>query len=699
MKKLFLIPSLICLMMTGCQQQKENPFFGDYNTPFDVPPFEKIEAEHYMPAFEEGIKQHDAEIQAIIDNPEAPTFANTVAALDLSGNLLNRVSLVFFSVSEAASSDALRQIAEEVSPLLSAHSDNMWLNDALFARIKQVYDNRENENLDREQTRVLEKYYNNFVRAGALLTPEQKDTLRAINSELATLAIQYSNNVLAENNAFELVIDNEADLAGLPASVVAAAAEEATAAGKEGKWLFTLSAPSRLPFLQYADNRDLREKLYTAYIMRGDNDNENDNKEIVKQMLTLRLQKVNLLGYKTYADFALEDRMAKTDKAVNDLMMNVWKYAVPRAKEEIADMQRIIDQEGGNFKLAPWDWWYYAEKVRQEKYALNEDELKPYFSVDNVLEGVFMVANKLYGVTFEERTDIPVYHPEVKTFEVFDAEGKHLAVFFTDYFPRASKRGGAWMSNFREAYTTADGVEVRPLVYNVGNFTKPTAETPSLLTIDEVATLFHEFGHGIHGMLTRMHYPAVSGTNVARDFVELPSQIHEHWATHPEVLKMYARHYQTGEIIPDSLIEKMERSSKFNQGFVTTELLAAAILDMRLHEIESTEGFDVREFEKKVAAEIGLPAEICYRYRSTHFTHVFANDYCAGYYSYLWAEVLDADAFEAFVEHGIFDKATADAFRTNILEMGGSEDPMVLYERFRGAQPNPDALLRGRGLK
>lgn len=698
MKKL-LFPTLICLTMIGCQNAKVNPFLSGYDTPFGVPPFEQIENEHYLQAFEEGINRHNVEIQAIIDNPEAPTFANTIAALDLSGRMLNDVSLVFFSVLEAESNDTLQQIAEEASVMLSSHSDDMLMNEALFERIKQVYDNKDKETLDVEQQSLLERYYKDFVRAGALLTAEQKAQLRDINSELATLGLQYGNNVLAENNAFELVIEDEADLSGLPESVVTAAAEEATAAGYDGKWLFTLSAPSRVPFLQYADNRDLREKLYKAYIMRGDNDNANDNKEIVKRMLALRLEKARLLGFDTYAAFALDDRMAKTDSAANALMMNVWKYAVPRAKEEIADMQRIIDREGGNFKLAPWDWSYYAEKVRQEKYALNEDELKPYFSVDNVREGAFMVAEKLYGVTFKERTDLPVYHPEVRTFEVFDAEGKHLAVFYCDYFPRASKRSGAWMSNFREAYTDADGTDVRPVVYNVCNFTKPTADEPSLLTIEEVETLFHEFGHALHGMLTRMHYPSVSGTNVARDFVELPSQINEHWATHPEVLKLYARHYKTGEVIPDSLIEKIERSSKFNQGFATTEFLAAAILDMRLHELTDYSNFDVRAFEKELAAEIGLPAEICYRYRSTHFTHIFANDYCAGYYSYLWAEVLDADAFDAFVEHGVFDKATADAFRTNILEKGSSEEPMTLYVRFRGAQPNPDALLRGRGLK
>ena len=697
MKRLFL-PAIICLMMTACQQQSSNPFLGAYNTPFDVPPFEQIKNEHYMPAFEEGIKQQKAEIEAIVNNPEAPTFENTILALDLSGMLLRNVELTFFSFTEAMSNDTLRDIAAEVTPMLTAHGDDIMLNEALFDRIKAVYDNRANENLDRAQERLLEKYYNSFVRSGALLSAEDKETLRGINSELSSLSLSFGNNVLAENNGFELLITDEADLAGLPAGSIAAAKEEAAAQGKEG-WLFNLSAPSRIPFLQYADNRDLREKLYTAYVMRGDNDNENDNKANIKRILELRLQKAQILGYKTYADFVLDDRMAKTDKAVNDLLLNIWKYAVPRAKEEIADMQKIIDREGGNFKLAPWDYAYYAEKVRQEKYALNEDELKPYFSLDKVLNGVFMVAEKLYGITFQERTDIPSYHPEVRTYEVFDAEGKHLAVFFCDYFPRARNRSGAWMSNFRESYVDANGNEVRPLVYNVGNFTKPTAETPSLLTLDEVETLFHEFGHGLHGMLTRVDYYGISGTSVARDFVELPSQITEHWATHPEVLKMYAHHYETGEVIPDELIAKMERASSFNQGFATTELVAAALLDMRMHELDNYEGFDAREFEKKVAAELGLPAEITYRYRSMHFNHVFSGGYEVGYYSYLWAEVLDADAFDAFVENGIFDKATADAFRINVLEAGSSEDPMKLYIQFRGAEPNPEALIRGRGLK
>ncbi len=696
MKKL-LTTSLTCLMMISCAQ-KENPLLSEFNTPFGVPPFEQIKSEHYMPAFEEAIRQHDAEITAIVENPEVPTFQNTIEPFEFSGMLLSQVSLIFNSLTEAETNDQLQAIAKEISPKLTEHYDNISLNDGLFARIKTVYENRENENLDPDQLKVLENHYKDFVRAGALLSPEDKEKLRTINKEMAMLSINYGDNALAESNAFELVIDNEADLAGLPESAIAAAAESAAARNQAGKWIFTLDAPSRIPFLQYADKRELREKVYKAYTNKADNDNEYDNKAIVSKIVNLRLQKANLLGFKTYADFALDNRMAKTDAAVNNLLNRVWEYAIPRAKEELADMQRIIDKEGGNFKLAPWDWAYYAEKVRQEKYALNEDELKPYFSLDNVRDGAFMVANKLWGITITELQNIPVYHPDVRAFEVKDADGEHLAVFYTDYFPRAGKRAGAWMYNFRGAYEQ-DGKSVRPIVYNVGNFTKPTADTPSLLTIDEVQTLFHEFGHALHGMLTTCRYPSISGTGVANDFVELPSQIMEHWATHPDVLKMYAKHYQTGEIIPDTLIAKMDAASKFNQGFVTTELLAASILDMRWHEIDTPKEFDVRAFEKEVAQSIGLIDEITYRYRSTYFSHIFTNDYCAGYYSYTWAEVLDADAFDAFRENGIFDPATAKAFRENILEKGGSEDPMKLYLQFRGAEPNPDALLRGRGLK
>ncbi|MFR1235458.1 MAG: M3 family metallopeptidase [Barnesiella sp.] len=697
MKKLVITSFALIMMMSCTKQEKTNPFFSDYDTPFGVPPFEQIDTTHYMPAFEEGIKQHDAEIAAIIANQETPNFKNTIEAFDFSGELLKKVSLVFFSLTEAETNDGLQRIAKAVSPLLSEHSDNVSLNDSLFARIKTVYDNREKENLTAEQLKVLEEYYKDFVRSGALLSAADKEQLREINTELAKLSIEYGDNVLTETNAFELVIDKKEDLAGLPEGVIVAAAAEAKSRNKEG-WIFTLDAPSRIPFLQYSDNRDLREKIYKGYINRSDNDNKNDNKAIVSKMVNLRLKKANLMGYKTFADFALDDRMAKTDENVNNLVNRVWSYAIPRAKEEAADMQEMIDAEGGNFKLAPWDWWYYAEKVRKAKYDLNEDELKPYFSLDNVREGAFMVANKLYGITFTELKNMPVYHPDVKVFEVKDENGKHLAVFYADYFPRAGKRAGAWMSNFRESYVK-DGKEIRPVIYNVCNFTKPAGDVPSLLTIDEVQTLFHEFGHALHGMLTKCNYLRVSGTSVARDFVELPSQINEHWATAPEVLKMYAKHYQTGEIIPDSLIAKMENASKFNQGFATTEFLAAGILDMRWHEISEPQEFDVRAFERNVAKEIGLIDEITFRYRSTYFSHIFTNDYCAGYYSYVWAEVLDADAFDAFKEHGIFDPATAKSFRENILEKGGSEDPMALYKKFRGADPNPESLLHNRGLK
>ena len=650
-----------------------------------------------MPAFEEAIRQHDAEIEAIVANPEAPTFKNTIEPLEFSGMLLTRINLIFSSLTEAETNDELQAIAKEISPRLTEHYDNISLNPGLFARIKTVYENRENEGLDPEQMKVLENHYKDFVRAGALLSEADKDSLREINKELAMLSIQYGDNALAESNAFQLVIDNKADLAGLPEAVITAAADEAAARDMAGKWVFTLDAPSRIPFLQYADNRELREKVYKAYVNKADNDNEHDNKAIVSKMVNLRLKKAHLMGFETYADFALDDRMAKTDENVNNLIDRVWSAAIPRAKEEVADMQKIIDAEGGAFKLAPWDWWYYAEKVRKAKYDLNEDELKPYFSLDNVREGAFMVANKLYGITITELENMPVYHPDVRAFEVKDADGKHLAVFYTDYFPRPGKRAGAWMYNFRESYVQ-DGNEVRPVVYNVANFTKPTADTPSLLTIDEVQTLFNEFGHALHGMLTRCHYPSVSGTNVARDFVELPSQINEHWATHPEVLKLYAKHYQTGEIIPDSLIEKMEAAAKFNQGFATTEFLAAAILDMRWHEIDEAKDYDVRQFEKEVAQSIGLIDEITYRYRSTYFSHIFTNDYCAGYYSYVWAEVLDADAFAVFKAHGIFDPATAASFRDNILKRGGTENPMILYKRFKGSEPTIEALMRRDGI-
>ena len=698
MKKL-LVTSLTCLMMISCNQ-KENPLLSEFSTPFGVTPFEQIKPEHYLPAFEEGIRQHDAEIAAIIANPEAPTFKNTIEPLEFSGMLLTQVNLIFSSLTEAETNDELQAIAKEISPKLTEHYDNISLNGELFARIKTVYENRDKENLDTEQMKVLENHYKDFVRAGALLSEEDKATLREINKELAMLSIQYGDNALAESNAFELVIDNETDLAGLPEAVVTAAADEAAARNKAGKWVFTLDAPSRIPFLQYADNRNLREKVYKAYINKADNDNEFDNKEIVSKMVNLRLKKANLLGFNTYADFALDDRMAKTDANVNDLINRVWAYAIPRAKEEVADMQKIIDAEGGGFKLAPWDWWYYAEKVRKAKYDLNEDELKPYFSLDNVREGAFMVANKLYGITITELKDMPVYHPDVRAFEVKDADGKHLAVFYTDYFPRAGKRAGAWMTSYKDQWIDKQtGENSRPHVSVVMNFTKPTENKPALLTFNEVETFLHEFGHSLHGMFANSTYKSLSGTNVYWDFVELPSQIMENFAIEKDFLNTFARHYRTGEALPDDLIKRLVDASNFNVAYACLRQVSFGLLDMAWYTRNTAFEGDVKAYEQeawKKAQILPVIEEAC---MSTQFSHIFAGGYAAGYYSYKWAEVLDADAFSLFKQKGIFNCEIADSFRNNILSKGGTEHPMVLYKRFRGQEPSIDALLIRNGIK
>ncbi|MDD2511778.1 MAG: M3 family metallopeptidase [Proteiniphilum sp.] len=674
-------------------------FLSEFDTPYGAPPFDKISVEDYVPAFEAGMAQQEKEIDAIVNNPDAPTFENTMLALDNSGSILERVSSVFYGLEGTDTNEKMQQIKEEMSPKLTAHSDNISLNEKLFERIKTLYDNAASLDLTPEQFRLLEVNYKNFVRSGIMLDKAGKERLREINKQLSALTIQFNNNVLTETNNYKLVIDNEADLAGLPQSVVNAAAEAATAAGEEGKWVFTLHKPSWIPFLQYADNRDLREKLYKAMYMRGNHDNEYDNKALISEIVNLRLERSNLLGYKDFAAYALEERMAKNEENVYKLLNDVWKYALPQAKKEAAELQSIIDREGGKFKLASWDWWYYTEKLRQEKFALNEEELRPYFKMENVREGVFMVANKLYGLNFSKLDNIPIYHPEVEVYEVTDADGSHLSLFYTDYFPRAGKRAGAWMSNFREQ-TTLNGEEIRPIVYNVGNFTKPLADTPSLLSLDDVETLFHEFGHALHGMLSQVTYHGLSGTNVARDFVELPSQIMEHWALKPEVLKMYAKHYETGEVIPDALIEKIEAAGKFNMGFTTTELVAAALLDMDYHTQTKQQAYDVNAFEKTSMNKIGLIDEIIPRYKSTYYSHIFssAEGYASGYYSYLWSEVLDADAFQAFAEKGIFDQETARLFRNNVLSKGNTADPMELYKKFRGAEPDPVYLLKNRGF-
>lgn len=681
-------------MMYSCATQTEsNPFFSEFQTPDGVPPFDQIKLEHYEPAFRKGMEEQNKLIQAIVDSKEEPNFENVIVAFDNSSPILDRVGGVFYNLTEAETTDELTALSMKLAPVLSEHGDNISLNHDLFLKIKAVYDKKDALGLNTEQNRLLEKIYKDFVRSGANLPADKQARLRDINKQLSTLGITFSNNILNENNEFKLFVDKKEDLAGLPDWFCQSAAQEAKAAGQEGKWLFTLHNASRLPFLQYADNRDLREKMYKAYINRGNNNDKNDNKQIIKDILTLRLEKAKLLGYDCYSAFVLDNTMAKTPQTVMDFLGNLWQYALPKAKAEAAELQKLMDKEGKGQKLEAWDWWYYTEKLRKEKYNLEEDEIKPYFKLENVREGAFAVANKLYGITLTKKEGVPVYHPDVEVFEVKDADGSQLGIFYVDYFPRPGKSGGAWMSNYREQQG-----DIRPLVCNVASFTKPVGDTPSLLTLDEVETLFHEFGHGLHGLLTKCQYKGTSGTNVVRDFVELPSQINEHWATEPEVLKMYAKHYQTGEVIPDELIEKILRQKTFNQGFITTELMAAAILDMNLHNLTDMQGFDVEKFEKNAMDSLGLIPEIAPRYRTTYFNHIIGG-YAAGYYSYLWANVLDNDAFEAFKEHGIFDKQTADAFRHNVLEKGDSDDPMTLYKNFRGAEPQLDPMLKNRGMK
>lgn len=697
MKNLVIAAAMTC-MVCACSQQStesENPFFSEFQSPYGSPDFDRIQLADYEPAFLKGIEQQNQEIKAIVENPEAPTFENTIVALDNSGEILSRVSGVFFALTSADTNDELMALESKIAPMLSEHSDNIYLNEALYQRVAKVCEQEKSGaiQLTTEQHYLLEKYRKAFERSGAALDKEKQARLREINKELSTLTIEFSNHVLADNNAFKLVVDKQEDLAGLPEAVIAGAASEAEAQGEKGKCVFTLQESSRTPLLQYAQNRELRKQIYQAYTSLGNHNNENDNKEILKKILTLRVEKAQLMGYDTYAAYVLADNMAKTPENVLDFLHNLWGYSIQNAKKEAAELQQIMDKEGKGEKLEAWDWWYYAEKLRQQKYNLNEDEIKPYFSQEDVQKGLFYVVNKLYGITLTPTDTVPVYNKDVKTYIVNDADGSFLGLFYCDFMPRASKQSGAWMSNFREQ---KEGV--RPLIYNVASFTKPAGDTPSLLTIDEAKTMFHEFGHALHGMLSQCKYQGVSGTAVAQDFVELPSQIMEHWTVEPEVLKVYARHYKTGEVIPDELVAKIENQALFNQGFMTTELLAAALLDMEFHNLTTTEGLDVVAFEKQVMDKLGLIPQIAPRYRATYFRHIMGG-YDAGYYSYLWAERLDADAFEAFKEHGIFDPATAKAFRQNILEKGGSDDPMKLYEAFRGAQPSLEPLLKNRGLK
>ncbi len=704
--KIHLITAAAAVLLSASSQlsamspQKENPFLQPYNTVYGIPPFESITYAHYMPAFEQGLKERDAEINAIVVNRAVPDFDNTILALEQSGELLNKVMLVFTSLNETDSSPEMEELSTKILPLYSQSTDAIMMNPQLFARVKQVYDRRNKLGLDAQQLRAVEQTYKQFVRSGALLSDAEKKELMDINTRLTDLYLKFNKNLLDDTNAFSIVVDNPARLSGIPAGNVALAADEAKSRGLEGKWVFTLHAPSRLPVLQYADDRDLRKQMYQGYTALASK-GKNDNKPVISEILKARAAKAKLLGFDNFAAYQTDNVMAKTVDNAEDLLLKIWKPAVKRAHEEVAEMQSLAIRLGDNITIQPWDYYYYAEKLRLDKYNLNEDEVRAYFPLESVREGIFNMAGKLYGVTFSELPDAPKYNPEVKVYDVKDAAtGEHIAVFMTDYFPRASKRQGAWMSEFQGAFSDSDGKSQRPIVYNVGNFTKPAGDTPSLLTLDEVATMFHEFGHGLHGMLTKARLRSQAGTNVDRDFVELPSQIHEHWALEPEMLKSYARHYRTGEVIPDSLISKLQAASKHNQGFATTELVGAALLDLQYGKITDADSIDVAGFEDNVAEQLGMPSEITFRYRSPYFRHIFGSDgYASGYYTYLWAEVLDCDGFEHFKETGIFNPETAASFKANVLEAGGSSDPMELYVKFRGREPHVDALLRNRGLE
>lgn len=686
------------LSFSSCgKHERQNPFMKPYDTVYEIPPFDEITIEDYVPAFDAGIAEAKASIDSITSNPEAPTFANTILALDNISPTLERVMSVLMSLTEAHSSPELQTVSEELLPRYTAFSDEMMMNPALFQRVKYLYDRRDSLGLAHDETRALEETYKGFARNGALLDADKQARLKDVNSRLANLYIKFNKNLLEATNAFEIVVDNKEDLAGIPQSTVDNAAEEAKSRGKEGKWVFTLHAPSRLPVLQYADNRSIREKMWKGYTENAQS-GTTDNRPVINDIVKARAEKAAILGYKDYASYMTADVMAKTPEAAEELLLSIWTPAKDKVKEEVAEMQALSNSLGNDFKIAPWDYYYFAEKVRRQKYALDENAIRPYFAVDSVAKGIFSLANKLYGITFEEMPDAPKYHPDVKVYDVKDPEGKHLAVFMTDYFTRASKRQGAWMEELKTSWVNPDGSVERPIVYNVGNFSKPTADAPSLLTIDEVQTMFHEFGHGLHGMLSRARLKSQSGTSVDRDFVEFPSQIHEHWAFHPELLKEYAYHYQTGELIPDSLVTKINAAAKHNMGFMTAELSGAALLDLNWGHLNPEGDIDAMEFENSVAEKLGMPEELTFRYRSPYFKHIFGDDgYASGYYTYLWAEVLDADAFELFKEKGVFDPETAAGLKT-ILESGSSEDPMVLFETFRGHRPTSDALLRQRGL-
>ena len=701
MTKRILTISCIALMLGACGSKKDvmkdNPFLTEWNTPYGVPPFDQIKTEHYLPAFEEAMRQQKAEIDSIVNNTEVPTFENTIEALEYSGALLDKVSAVFFNLSECENNEAMEEIAEKISGPLSKHSDDINLNADLFARIKTVYEQKDSLGLNGEQMRLLEETYKGFVRGGANVPAEKQARFREINEQLSLLSLRFGNNVLGATNQYKLVVDDKTKLAGLTEDQLAAALEAgADDPATKGKYVFTLHNPSLLPFLSNCENRELRKEIWTAYANRCTS-GAYDNTAIIDSIVNLRLERANILGFESHAAYTLDDCMAKTPQAVEELLMNVWRPAIAKAKKEAEEYKAMIKAEGADFELEPCDWRYYSEKLRKEKYNLNDEEIRPYFSLAKVVDGVFDVSNKLYGLTFAENKEIPTYNKEAVVYEV-SREGQVIAILYMDFHPRASKRSGAWMTEFRGQYETKDGQNVIPIISLVCNFTKPTADKPSLLTFDEAETLFHEFGHGLHGMLSKCHYKSLAGTSVSRDFVELPSQIMENWCRNSEVMKTYAKHYETNEVISDELIKKIENAGTYGQGFVNAELIAASLLDFQYHIITTPTKITLPEFEDKAMSGIGLIPEIISRYKSTYFQHIFSGGYSCGYYSYTWAAVLDNDAFEAFNQNGLFDQATADAFRTNVLERGNTEDPMVLYKRFRGQDPSITPLLRNRGL-
>ncbi len=696
----------LAVVLGACNSSKKsdvpdvapNPFFTEYTTPFGVPPFDKIEVAHYKPAFEKGMEEHKKEIDAIVNNPEEPTFENTIVAFDRSGELLTKVMYAFSGQSSVNTTDEIQALEQELYPVLSAHSDDISLNPALFTRVKAVYDKQASMNLNKEQKKLLEEIYKGFVRGGANLDADKQARLRELNEKISVLELTFGQNVLKETNAFKLVVDNKEDLAGLPESLIAAAAETAAADLMEGKWIFTLHNPSVMPFLQYADNRALREKIFKAYINRGNNSNGNDNKNIVKELVAARLDKAKLLGYEDFAAFVLDENMAKNEKNVYNLLDQIWTPALKKAKEELADINAEIKKEGGNFEAEGWDWRYYADKARQAKFNMDENEVRPYLELNHVREGAFYVANKLYGITFTEIKDIPKPDPDAFAFECKDKDGSSLGVLYMDFYTRPGKGGGAWCGGYRDQ-SYKDGKKVLPVVTTVFNFSKPAAGQPALLSADEAETVFHEFGHALHGLFADVHYTGVAG--VPRDFVELPSQVMEHWVFEPEVLKVYAKHYQTGEVIPQELVDKIVKSSKYGQGFATVEYLAASLLDMDYHTLkEQQSGMDIEAFEAEAMNKRGLIRQIPPRYRTTYFGHTMEGGYTAGYYSYIWAEVLDADAFEAYKETGdIFNPEVASKFRKYVLTPGGIDDAMDMYKNFRGKEPGIEPLLKNRGVK